>query len=74
MEGIPSKETVELMRSQYAVGTRVKLEYMNDVQAPSVGTLGTVTSVDDTGTIHVNWDNGSCLGLIIGQDLFKVID
>lgn len=32
------------------------------------GTEGTVVSVDDTGTLHVQWDNGARLGLIAGQD------
>lgn len=32
------------------------------------GTLGTVDSIDDGGTIHVVWDNGSRLGLLPGQD------
>ena len=27
------------------------------------GTKGTVLVVDDTGTIHVKWDNGSSLGI-----------
>jgi hypothetical protein len=38
----PSKETVERLRSQYPVGTRVELVQMDDVQAPPVGTKGTV--------------------------------
>jgi Domain of unknown function (DUF4314) len=28
------------------------------------GTLGTVTLVDDAGTIHVEWDDGRRLGLV----------
>lgn len=32
------------------------------------GTCGTVTDVDDGGTIHVNWDNGRRLGLLPGRD------
>ncbi|BBO77794.1 hypothetical protein DSCW_52110 [Desulfosarcina widdelii] len=38
------------------------------------GDRGTVDVVDDTGTIHVNWDNGSTLGLIPGEDRFRIID
>lgn len=37
------------------------------------GTLGTVTSIDDTGTLHVEWDNGSRLGLIAGQDEWEPV-
>lgn len=29
------------------------------------GTLGTVSFIDSTGTVHVNWDTGERLGLII---------
>jgi Domain of unknown function (DUF4314) len=29
--------------------------------------------VDDLGTIHVKWDNGSTLGLVPGQDSFRVV-
>lgn len=35
------------------------------------GTRGTVVCVDDIGTIHVNWDNGSGLGPVPGEDAFR---
>ena len=38
----PSKETVERIRKEYPVGTRVELVRMEDPQAPPVGTKGTV--------------------------------
>jgi hypothetical protein len=38
------------------------------------GDKGTVTSVDDTGTIHVSWDSGSSLGVVFGEDLCKKIE
>ena len=38
----PSKETVERIRKEYPVGTRVELVQMDDPQAPPVGTKGTV--------------------------------
>ena len=41
---------------------------MDDVQAPPVGTYGTVTEVDDTGSLLVDWDNGSGLNVIFGID------
>lgn len=37
------------------------------------GTLGKVTMVDDAGTIHVNWQTGSSLGLIEGVDSFEIL-
>ena len=58
----------ELLRSRYPAGTRVELLQMDDVQAPPIGTKGTVTGVDDTGSLMVNWDNGSGLNVIYGID------
>ena len=69
----PSKKIVELMRKQYPNGTRVELLKMDDAQAPPLGTEGTVTGVDDTGSILVNWDNGSTLNVIYGEDLVKKV-
>lgn len=37
------------------------------------GTEGTVQSTDDTGTVHVEWDNGSRLGLIAGRDEWEPV-
>lgn len=67
----PSKDTVERVRSQYPTGSRVELIRMDDPQAPPVGTCGTVTGVDDTGSIMVNWDNGSGLNVVYGIDRIK---
>ena len=69
----PSKKIVELVRKQYPNGTRVELLKMDDAQAPPLGTEGTVTGVDDTGSILVNWDNGSSLNVIYGEDLVKKV-
>ena len=69
----PSKKIVELMRKQYPNGTRVELLKMDDAQAPPLGTKGTVTGVDDTASILVNWDNGSSLNVIYGEDLVKKV-
>lgn len=68
------KELAMKVRNDYPVGTRIVLICMNDPfsRIPS-GTLGTVRHVDDMGTIHMSWDNGSSLGLIIGEDLFRKI-
>ena len=54
-----TKEQLEALRSRYPAGTRVELLQMDDVQAPPIGIKGTVTGVDDTGSLMVNWDNGS---------------
>ena len=64
----PDKQTVEAVRSAYPEGTRVVLEQMNDIQAPPIGTMGTVLGVDDTASLLVRWDNGSGLNVVYGED------
>ena len=67
----PSRETVEHIRKDYPRGTRVELLRMDDVQAPPIGTQGTVLGVDDTGSLLMRWDNGSGLNVVYGEDLVK---
>lgn len=67
----PSKETVERIREEYPVGTRVELVQMDDPQAPPVGTKGTVRGVDDIGGIMVTWDNGCGLSVAYGEDICR---
>ena len=64
----PSKEIVEQVRKKYPAGTRVELLKMDDCQAHPIGTKGTVTGVDDTASVMVEWDNGSHLHVIFGED------
>ncbi len=59
---------IQFLKDLYPAGTRVKLLEMNDIQAPPIGTLGTVMYVDDIGTIHIKWDNGSTLGTAYPED------
>lgn len=70
----PSKETVERMKKAYPDGTRVELVTMDDIQAPPIGTKGTVRGVDDTGSIMVSWDNGSSLNVIYGEDVVRKVE
>lgn len=67
------KERVEYLRKQYPKGTKVELLEMDDVQAPPVGTVGTVYGVDDLGSLLVRWENGSSLSVIDGVDRVKKI-
>ena len=69
----PNKAVVEQIRSQYPAGTRVELVQMDDAQAPPTGTCGTVIGVDDTGSLLVNWDNGSGLNVIWGVDVVRKV-
>lgn len=70
----PSKDTIERLREKYPAGTRVELVNMGDVQAPPIGTKGTVQGVDDTGSLLMRWDNGSGLNVIYGVDSVKKLD
>lgn len=70
----PKKYIVEGLRKKYPVGTRVVLLQMDDVQAPPKGTKGTVRGIDDTGSLLVDWDNGSGLNVIYGIDKVKKLD
>ena len=73
MEMINGK-VLERLRKMYPVGAKVELVRMDDIQAPPVGTKGVVEFIDDIGTIHVKWENGSSLGVVYGEDLCKVVE
>lgn len=66
-------EELQQIRDAYPPGTRVELVKMDDVQAPPIGTKGTVKGVDDTGSLLMRWDTGSSLNVIRGEDEVKVI-
>ncbi len=72
MYNVPSREEVKYLQDRYPSGTRVKLGHMNDPDAVPSGTTGSVFHVDSIGQIHVKWDNGRTLPLVIGQDSFSV--
>ena len=70
-----SRDTLEYLKETYKPGTRVVCNYMSDPYHPvPTGTKGTVRSVDDMGTIHVSWDNGSSLGIVAMEDSCSVIE
>lgn len=69
----PNQKIVAQVRKQYPAGTRIKLLKMDDIQAPPIGTLGTVRGVDDTGSILMHWDNGSSLSVVYGEDIIEKI-
>lgn len=69
------KETLQMLREKYPEGCRVELTSMNDPFNKSLhpGEQGTVIHVDDIGTIHVDWDNGSSLGVVFREDACRKI-
>jgi hypothetical protein len=69
-----SRAEVLSIRDNYPQGTRIKLLNMIDERPIESGTLGTVTLVDDLGTIHIKWDNGRLLGVVLGEDIFEKVN
>lgn len=70
-----NQDKIKEIKQKYPKGTRIMLNSMDDPHHPvPSGTLGTVETVDDMGTIHMKWDNGQILGLIVGEDSFYVIE
>lgn len=62
------------MKEDRRVGRRVRLIRCSDPYSSNPSGLeGTVTMVDDLGTVHVRWDNGSTLGLVPGEDRWEEI-
>ena len=66
---------LEHLRKQYPKGTRVELVSMNDPFSKTLkpGDKGTVSVIDDLGTLFVDWDCGSGLGVVLGVDCVKKI-
>lgn len=70
---INSKELEEL-REKYPSETRIKLlKSLDDIQPIEAGSTGEVDYIDDAGSIHMKWDNGSTLALIENVDCFEII-
>lgn len=68
-------EMLNSLKSYYRPGTRVMLLKMDDPYSKlKTGDKGTVRYIDDMGTIHVNWDCGSSLGVVFGEDECKRIE
>lgn len=68
------RNRAEYLKKAYPSGTRIVLNSMgNDPRPVESGTRGTVAVVDDIGTVHCRFDNGRSLGLIEGEDDFRVL-
>ena len=67
------REMVEKLKRIYLPGMRIRLVRMDDIQAPPAGTIGTVTGVDDIGSVMVKWETGSSLNVIPGEDEIEII-
>lgn len=65
-----------MLKEKYPEGCRVELTRMTDPFNKTLqpGEQGTVIHIDDIGTIHVDWDNGSSLGVVFREDACRRID
>lgn len=62
----------EQYKEAYPPGTRIQLLCMGcDPHPVEGGMKGTVTCVDDIGTLHCSFDNGRSLGIVPGEDSFR---
>lgn len=70
-----SKKALSELREKYPQGARVELVKMTDPYNTKLvpGSQGTVRCVDDIGTIHVDWDCGSRLGVVYREDICHLI-
>lgn len=69
-----SRGRIEFYKEHYPCGTRVQLDSMGDDPNPVLnGTKGTVSFVDDIGTLRVEFDNGRSLGICPEVDKFHKI-
>ena len=69
-----SRGQIEYLKKQYPPGTRLQLDRMGDDPRPiPAGTKGTVSFVDDCGTVFCNFDNGRSLGICPEVDSFHKI-
>lgn len=63
-----------VVKRNWPKGTRVELIFHSDLYSGlKPGDQGTVSMVDSLGTVHVNWDNGSTLGLVLGEDHWRMV-
>ncbi len=67
-----SDKELQKIKELYPVDTRIKLLKDMDDEYLKAGATGRVSHVDTMGTIHMNWDCGSSLGLIVGKDKFEI--
>ena len=64
----------KIMKERYPTGTRIMLLHMgNDPNPIPPNTKGTVSVVDDVGTLHCDFDNGRSLGVVPGEDTFRTL-
>ena len=68
-------EVLKHIRETYPPGTRVEvIEFHDQYRDIPAGTKGVVRVVDDTGTLHCDFENGISLGALWDIDYVRKID
>lgn len=63
-----------MINMDHLIGRQVQLIETSDQYTKiKPGHIGVINFIDDTGTVHVNWEDGSTLGLIPGIDLWRLV-
>lgn len=58
----------------YRPGDRVQMVERNDPYAPILpGEKGAIAHIDDTGTLHMRWDDGRTLGVCLEEDTVRKV-
>lgn len=66
---------LEQLQKIFPIGSRIELIAMDDPYTKLIpGDQGTVTHIDEIGTVFVAWDKGSSLGLVYGEDRYKKVE
>ena len=60
--------------SKAKIGMRIRIIQMEDDHGVDEGMEGTILTIDDLGTLHVRWDDGSQLGVIPGIDKYELLE
>ena len=68
-------EVLKRIREKYPVGCTVEIiEMCDSYRDMPAGLRGRVTHVDDTGTVFADWENGSTLGAVFGEDRIRRVN
>ena len=64
----------QMIKDRYPAGTRIMLLHMGSDPNPlPPNTRGTVTHVDDIGTVFADFDNDRSFGVVPGEDTFRTL-
>ena len=73
----PERDMIDYIRAERPGGRCLQVAALARTGDPHTslvtGDLGTVRRIDDLGTVMGNWDSGSTLGLIPGEDSWVIL-